>query len=84
MSYYKIDSTSDLDNLELSDPIDIRMANFCIVLGDLLKIVKVLNENCDEDEYLEILYDNIQTWIAESWEVLFQYDLEDEDIENES
>lgn len=73
-----LDITSDLDNLELSDPVDIRMAKFCIVLGDLLKIVKVLNENCDEDEYLEILYENIQSWITESQEVLSQYDLEEE------
>ena len=73
-----LDITSDLDNLELSDPADIRMANFCIVLGDLLKIVKVLNENCNEDEYLEILYENIQSWITESREVLSQYDLEEE------
>lgn len=73
-----LDITYDLDNLELSDPVDIRMAKFCIVLGDLLKIVKVLNENCNEDEYLEILYENIQSWITESREVLSQYDLEEE------
>lgn len=62
----------------------IRYARFFIACNDLLKVVNVLNENCDEEEYLEILYDNIQTWIAESREVLSQYDLEEEDIENES
>lgn len=62
----------------------IRYARFFIACNDLLKVVNVLNENCDEEEYLEILYDNIQKWINESQEVLSQYDLEEEDIENES
>lgn len=61
-----------------------KMVKFMCVCDDLLEIVNVLDEYCDEEEYLEILYDNIQSWINESREVLFQYDLEEEDIENES
>ena len=68
----------------LLDPKQIRYARFFIACNDLLKVLEIINENCEEDEYLEILYDNIQKWIAESREVLFQYDLEEEDIENES
>lgn len=64
----------------LLDPKQIRYERFFIACNDLLKVVNVLNENCDEVEYLEILYDNIQTWIAESREVLSQYDLEEEHI----
>lgn len=66
------------------NPVTMKMVRFMYACDGLLKIVNVLDKYCDEDEYLEILYDNIQTWINESREVLSQYDLEEEDIENES
>lgn len=57
--------------------ITMNMVRFMYACDGLLKIVNVLDRYCDEDEYLEILYDNIQTWINESQEVLSQYDLEE-------
>lgn len=65
------------------NPITMKMVRFMCSCDSLLKIVNVLDRYCDEDEYLEILYDNIQTWINESQEVLSQYDLEEmeEDLE---
>lgn len=59
------------------NPITMNMVRFMYACDGLLKIVNVLDRYCDEDEYLEILYDNIQTWINESQEVLSQYDLEE-------
>lgn len=66
------------------NPVTMKIVRFMYACDGLLKIVNVLDKYCDEDEYLEILYDNIQTWVNESREVFSQYDLEEEDIENES
>lgn len=59
------------------NPVTMKMVKFMYACDGLLKIVEVLDKYCDEDEYLEILYDNIQEWINESQEVLLQYDLEE-------
>lgn len=71
MDFYKIPE---------DDPITMKMVKFMYACDGLLKIVNVLDKYCDEDEYLEILHDNIQKWINESQEVLSQYDLEEEHI----
>lgn len=65
------------------NPVTMNMVKFMYACDGLLKIVNILDKYCDEEEYLEILYDTIQTWIHESQGVLSQYDLEEEDIENE-
>lgn len=57
--------------------VTMKMVKFMYACDGLLKIVNVLDKYCDEDEYLEILHDNIQKWINESQEVLSQYDLEE-------
>lgn len=59
------------------NPVTMKMVKFMYACDGLLKIVNILDKYCDEDEYLEILYDNIQKWINESREVLSQYDLEE-------
>lgn len=59
------------------NPVTMKMVRFMYACDGLLKIVNVLDKYCDEDEYLEILYDIIQEWINESREVLSQYDLEE-------
>lgn len=68
MDFYKIPE----DN-----PVTKKMVKFMHTCDRLLKIVNILDKYCDEDEYLEILYDNIRKWINESQEVLSQYDLEE-------
>lgn len=55
------------------NPVTMKMVKFMYACDGLLEIVNVLDKYCDEDEYLEILYDNIQKWINESQEVLSQY-----------
>lgn len=59
------------------NPITMNLVKFMFACDSLLEIVNVLDNYCDEDEYLEILYDNIQKWINESLEVLSPYDLEE-------
>lgn len=59
------------------NPITMKLVKFMYACDSLLEIVNVLDNYYDEDEYLEILYDNIQKWINESQEVLSQYDLEE-------
>lgn len=61
------------------NPITMKLVKFMEACDILLEIVNVLDNYCDEDEYLEILYDNIQKWINESQEVLLEYDLEEGD-----
>lgn len=61
------------------NPITMKLVKFMGACDSLLEIVNVLDNYCDEDEYLEILYDNIQKWINESQDVLLEYDLEEED-----
>lgn len=58
----------------------IRYARFFIACNDLLKVVNVLNEKCDEEEYLNGLLDSIRISVKESRKVLSQYDLEEEHI----
>lgn len=59
------------------NPVTMKRVKFMYACDGLLEIVNVLDKYCDEDEYFEILYDNIQKWINESQEVLSQYDLEE-------
>lgn len=45
--------------------------------NELLEAFKVLDENYDEEEYLNGLCDSIRTSVKEIQEVLSQYDLEE-------
>lgn len=48
--------------------------------NELLEAFKVLDENYDEEEYLNGLLDSIRISVKESRKVLSQYDLEEEHI----
>lgn len=67
----------DFYQITEDNPVTKKMVKFMYACDGLLKIVNILDKYCDEDEYLEILYDNIQKWINESQEVLSQYELEE-------
>lgn len=55
----------------LSDPKQIRYKRF---------LLEIINEKCDEEEYLNGLLDSIRISVKESRKVLSQYDLEEEHI----
>ena len=52
----------------LLDPKQIRYKRF---------LLEIINEKCDEEEYLNGLLDSIRTSVKEIQEVLSQYDLEE-------
>ena len=55
----------------LLDPKQIRYKRF---------LLEIINEKCDEEEYLNGLLDSIRISVKESRKVLSQYDLEEEHI----
>lgn len=58
---------------------DANIAQIYLVCAELSQIVETLTLNCDEDEYIELLFESLSEWIEDGYKILSQYDLEEEE-----
>ena len=65
-----------VQNISQSEDIDIAKAHLlCTELCDIV-ISICQNSNINEDEYIELLFNQINDWIDEGYNILAQYDVE--------
>lgn len=72
---------------DISEPEDIDIAEAYLLCMELCDIVISIcqNSNIAEDEYVELLFNQINDWIDEGYTILSQYDIEvEEDGEEDS
>lgn len=68
-----------VQNISQSEDIDIAKVHLlCKELCDIV-ISICQNSNITEDEYVELLFNQINDWIDEGYNILSQYDLEEKD-----
>lgn len=73
-----------VQNISQSEDIDIAKVHLlCKELCDIV-ISICQNSNIAEDEYVELLFNQINDWIDEGYSILSQYDLEVEEDEEEN
>ena len=58
---------------------DANIAQIYLVCAELSQIVEALTLNCDEDDYIELLFESLSEWIEDGYKILSQYDLEVEE-----
>lgn len=72
---------------DISEPEDIDIAKAHLLCTELCNIIISIcqNSNINEDEYIELLFNQINDWIDEGYNILAQYDVEvEEDGEENS
>ena len=63
----------------LSNSIDVDIAKIHLLSKELIELVIALKLNTDEYQYIEFLFDALDNWINDGYDILSQYDLEVEE-----
>lgn len=69
---------------DVLEPEDIDIAKAHLLCTELCNIIISIrqNSNITEDEYVELLFNQINDWIDEGYNILSRYDIEVEDIKD--
>lgn len=53
---------------------EIDIAQTYLLAKELIQVTTAIIENCEEDEYIELLHHSLDSWIQDGYEVLSKYD----------